>query len=79
MPSSPAIEIDFKKYGYLAEKYCNQVLPLVALDAGYRSYYVGTYSSSEGPFSRESVEYWDTRDEAEAALLSGNWTQRMTP
>lgn len=38
-------------------------------------FYIGTFSE-EGPFSRESFEYFKTRDEAEAALRNNRWTQR---
>lgn len=38
-------------------------------------FYIGTFSD-EGPFTRESVEYFKTRDQAVAALRDGRWTQR---
>lgn len=41
-------------------------------------FYLGTYVQAE-PYSRESVEYWRKREEAEAALASGRWTQRQQP
>ena len=37
-------------------------------------FYIGTFSD-EGPFTRESVEYFKTRDMAAAALRDGCWTQ----
>lgn len=42
-------------------------------------FYIGTYDSSEGPVSRDSVEYWPTRQLAEQALETGNWTRRDNP
>lgn len=39
-------------------------------------FYLGTYVDNE-PYSRESAEYWTTREAAEAALAGGQWTQRQ--
>ncbi|WP_018608174.1 hypothetical protein [Uliginosibacterium gangwonense] len=41
-------------------------------------FYIGT-SDEEGPYSRESSEYWKTRKAAEDALTNRNWTQRLEP
>jgi hypothetical protein len=41
-----------------------------------RGFYLGTYVDDE-PYSRESAEYWTTREAAEAALAGGQWTQRQ--
>ena len=41
-------------------------------------YYLGTWDD-QGPVSRESEEYWPTKSLAEAALASGQWTQRTNP
>lgn len=41
-------------------------------------YYLGTFND-EGPYSRESVEYFRTQGLAEAAMTSGEWTQRDHP
>lgn len=48
--------------------------PLCVL-RGIAGYYIGT-ANDEGPLSRESVEYFPTRDLAERALVYGCWTQR---
>lgn len=51
--------------------------PLV-LDV-YRSasgFYLGTWDH-EGPYTRESVEYWPSREAAEQALTHHRWTQRL--
>jgi hypothetical protein len=42
-------------------------------------YYIGVISVTEGPLSRDSVEYFVTYEEADAALASGEWTQRLHP
>lgn len=39
-------------------------------------FYIGT-RGEELPFSRESVEYYSRRTEAERALTKGTWTQRV--
>ena len=39
-------------------------------------FYIGT-RGEELPFSRESVEYYSRRAEAERALTKGTWTQRV--
>ena len=38
-------------------------------------YYLGT-CTDEGPYTRESLEYFRSKDKAEAAMTSGDWTQR---
>ena len=58
---------------------------LLAADAGYRlplevlqsaaGFYLGT-ADQEGPVSRESVEYFPTREAAVQALETGQWNQR---
>ncbi|CAM3542804.1 conserved hypothetical protein [Xenorhabdus nematophila ATCC 19061] len=60
--------------GFLALQYCHKQLPLIVLRrrAGF---YIGTID--EGiPCSRESVEYFARREQAEFALKQGQWTQR---
>lgn len=64
--------------GQLAQQYCKLSLPLLVLKSG-AGYYLGTYSMSEGPISRESVEYWPTEAAASNALNKGTWTQRSNP
>ena len=41
-------------------------------------YYIGT-SMDSMPVSRESVEYWESESDAEAALQHGSFTQRRSP
>lgn len=38
-------------------------------------FYLGTCSDS-GPFTRESIQYWPTREKAKKAWDEGRWTQR---
>lgn len=51
-------------------------LPLQVLESG-AGFYLGTWHPTEGPNTRESVEYWPTREAAQNALDSDNWTQRV--
>jgi hypothetical protein len=78
----------------MAQALSNPRLPLgtpvgkLALEGGQRlalqvlqsnaGYYLGTFDE-EGPYSRESAEYWPTPGQAEAAMSSGEWTQRDHP
>lgn len=54
-----------------------KLLPVQVLSSA-AGYYLGT-ADENGPFTRESCEYWNTRAEAQAAYDSGNWTQRTHP
>ena len=53
-------------------------LPLQVLQSA-AGFYLGTVDPAEGPYSRESREYWSEQDKADLALRSGNWTQRDHP
>jgi hypothetical protein len=53
-------------------------LPLQVLRSA-AGFYIGTWDPAEGPFSRESVEYWPARPAAERAFAEGHWTQRLSP
>ena len=62
-----------QQIGVLAEQY-GETLPLTV----YRSaagFYLGTWTD-EGPFTRESMEYWRTDKLASNAMATGQWTQR---
>ena len=70
-------------YGKLAQEFCDVQLQNRVLKSG-AGYYIGTFdydplSSTFGPCSCESVEYWSTEAQAEEALFSGEWTQRTEP
>ncbi len=65
-------------YGVLAMAWCHKRLELQVLHSA-AGFYIGTMDPDEGPCSRESVEYFPTRDAAVAALQSGSWTQKANP
>ena len=65
------------RIGLLAKEYCNKRLELQVLRSGAGSY-IGTLDD-DGPCSRESEEYFKSRELAESALVSGDWTQRYEP
>ncbi|MDR0218676.1 MAG: hypothetical protein LBI71_07310 [Enterobacteriaceae bacterium] len=62
--------------GVLAQQYCHKQLPLTVLRSG-AGFYIGTMDAGE-PCSRESVEYFFHREQAEFALKQGHWTQRQS-
>lgn len=66
-----------KGNGKLASEYCGEELPLQVLQTA-RGFYIGT-ASSEGPCSRESVEYFRSSKLAQDALDNGTWTQLTNP
>lgn len=53
---------------------CGFQLPLQVLQSA-AGFYLGT-SEFGMPFSRESVEYWPSVDDASEALKTGKWTQK---
>jgi hypothetical protein len=63
-----------RQYGHLAERWCKLKLPLQVLTSE-EGYYIGTFNE-DGPISRESEEFYPTREAADAALAGGRWTQR---
>lgn len=65
------------RYGKLAQQCLKVNLPLQVLQSA-AGYYLGT-RDDDGPCSRESVEYWPDRAQAEAALNNGCWTQKPEP
>ena len=69
-----------KRLGWLAKQWGGVELGLKVLKSA-AGFYLGTYDE-EGPYSRESEEYWETYEEAEAALngpSQSSWTQRLEP
>jgi hypothetical protein len=67
-----------EQYGWLAEEFGKRRLPLQVCKS-VAGFYLGTMDEGV-PYSRESVEYWRTREEANAALLSpSKWTQKPAP
>jgi hypothetical protein len=65
-----------QQFGWLAEKFGKRQLPLQICESA-AGFYVGTRHENQ-PFTRESVEYWRTREQANEALLSQDkWTQKL--
>jgi hypothetical protein len=62
-----------RRLGALAQR-CGRELELDIYYSG-AGFYLGTYSE-DGPYTRESREYWRTREQAQRALETGQWTQR---
>lgn len=67
-----------KQYGHLAQRFLSEQFELQVMKSN-AGYYLGTHSPDGLPVSRESAEYWPTDVKAEAALSSGQWTQRQEP
>jgi hypothetical protein len=68
-----------QQYGWLAAKFEKRQLPLEVCKGPASwplRYYLGTLED-DAPVTRESQERWPTREKAERALMSGNWTQRL--
>lgn len=64
-------------FGMLAAQSCGPLLPLEVLKSR-AGFYIDT-STEEGPYSRESVEYWPTESAAWDALKNQTWTQKPYP
>ncbi|HCF4538096.1 hypothetical protein I5I50_23985 [Pseudomonas aeruginosa] len=62
------------QYGRLALAHLSLELPLQVLMNKNRAYYIGT-SDEKGPVSRESVEYYPSRELAQQALDNDTWSQ----
>ncbi|MDC9597828.1 hypothetical protein [Xenorhabdus anantnagensis] len=62
--------------GLLALQYCHKQLPLTVLQTR-ACFYIGTIEGGV-PYSRESMEYFARREQAEFALKQGRWTQRQS-
>lgn len=67
----------FVRTGKLAREWCGLKLPLKVCRSG-AGYYIGTWDES-GPISRESEEYWGSKEKAQEALDKNEWTQREHP
>lgn len=66
------------RYGVVAMEFGGRRLPLQVLKSA-AGFYIGTYDDKDGPVSRESAEYYATKEEASAALVSNTFTQREHP
>ena len=72
--------VNERKIGWLAKEWGGVELELKVLKSA-AGFYLGT-RDEEGPYSRESEEYWRTFEEAEATLTGAgqtSWTQRLAP
>ena len=67
-----------KEHGKIAKRILGEEFELQVLKSN-AGFYLGTQCPDGLPVSRESAEYWPTDDKAEAALSSGQWTQRQEP
>jgi len=54
---------------------CDKDLPFRVCQSA-AGYYIGTWCDHCGPYSRESLRYWKTEEEAQEALDSGKWAAR---
>ncbi len=63
--------------GKLAFEYVGKRLEVAVLQSN-NGFYIGT-CDADGPVSRESLEYWPSRAEADKALEHGMWTQKDEP
>jgi hypothetical protein len=70
-------ETAFQRMSFLAKRFCKLDLELTVCRSG-AGYYLGCNDDFE-PVARDSVEYWKTPGEAEAALEDFAWTQRLDP
>lgn len=65
--------------GKLAVEWCGVNTPIAVHQSG-AGYYIGVVNPRTGePISRESKEYFRTREEAEYAFNNDLWTQRDHP
>jgi hypothetical protein len=69
-----------QQYGMLAAEFGDDsyLLPLQVCKSA-AGFYVGTREENGEPFSRESQEYWPTRQKAERALTLRIWSQPRAP
>jgi hypothetical protein len=66
------------RFGHLAQTFADGKLPLEILKSA-AGFYIGTFDPKEGPFPRESEEYFPNAQAARDALENGAWTQRRNP
>lgn len=64
-------------YGALALEF-GYTLKLQVLHS-HAGFYIGTLDEDDTPFSRESEEYFQTKEDAEKALATDSWTQKEAP
>ena len=72
------MEFNLDTHAFLAFTHLGEILPLQVCESA-AGFYIGALTTDGEPVSRESREYFPTRQLAEKALKSGNWTQRAEP
>lgn len=81
LASSPALasaaQARAASIGYLALAYTGKRLPLQVLRSA-SGHYIGT-ADNDGSVSRESVDYFRSQHDADHALTTGRWQQRLYP
>jgi hypothetical protein len=78
MVSLSTLKDDIMKVGFLAKQYCGKTLPLQVMQS-QAGFYIGTANEDGLPCSRESNGYFSTREKAQKALDSGEWSQKESP
>lgn len=61
--------------GMLARYFCKADIPLQVCKS-HAGFYIGTKDENGMPFTRESLQYWETHAVAQDALDTGMWTQK---
>ena len=65
-----------EKFGKLAKSILGEEFKLQVLHSR-AGFYIGTRNEDNAPVSRESAEYFQDEKQANGALISENWTQRL--
>jgi hypothetical protein len=65
-----------KRFGYLAFTAQREFLELEVLRSA-AGFYIGTRTAEGTPNTRESARYWPKRPDAEEALKTGKWPQKL--
>lgn len=71
-------EIKLPKWTHAYCEDCGEALP-VEVQHSAAGYYIGQWCSTDGPYSRLSVEYYRTEKEAQNALDNRTFTMRQHP
>ena len=75
--SPRATQARAESIGFLALTYVGKRLPLQVCHSA-AGYFIGT-TDENGPVSRESFEYFRSYQDADQALATGCWQQRLDP
>ena len=77
MPTTSATPVEVELFSLQYAQYCGDEDKPLQISRSAAGYYLGVFDDQEGPICRDSVEYWASRSDAEHALATGEWTQRM--